>query len=430
MKIKKIFFQILIFTCLLFSVNQVISVKKVEVYFFWGSGCPHCAKAKSFFEKLKEKYPQLEVKEFEVYFNENNQKLFQEIAKAYNTEPIGVPTIFIGKEFLLGFSSEETTGKEIENLIQNCLQNYCPSPGEILASGGIDKWQPPEEVSQKPEFETSTSAIEKSRTQTSTSSFSTLKVEKTQTYTPTSSSSTSKEEISVPLFGKEIKIPSQSSLIFLGTILGLADGINPCMFSVLLFLLTYLLAIGSKKKAIKAGLIFTVGVFVVYFLFMLGIIKVITLIGFISKIKIVVTLFAFIFGLIMIKDFFAYGKGISLEIPESAKPLIEKLIKKGTIPSAILLALLSSLVELPCTAGIPLVYTTLLAEKAKVHIPYLLWYNIFFVLPLLLIIAIVSFAFAEVNKIEKWRLSFRKYMRLLSGLILLFLAVALFKGWM
>jgi len=492
----------------------------VNIYFFWGEGCSHCAQEKPFLEKLKEKYPQLEVKEFEIYKSENNQKLFQEVAKAYNTEPMGVPMTFIGKEFLLGFGSEETTGKKIENLIQNCLQNYCPSPGEILAAGGIDKWQPPGEIPQeKPKEEKSKEKsleskicihyfvkdqcsqcenlegflkeivqkyqidfkiynvseseenqqiyqkleefygisfagfpivflgdtyligdesirenIEKviQRCQKESCPCPVEEIKETLKQIPKPSTFTpeSEKEVSISLFGKEIKISSQFSLIFLGIILGLADGINPCMFSVLLFLLTYLLAVGSKKKATKAGLVFVLGVFVIYLLFMLGMINLITLIGVISKIKIVVALFALIAGLIMVKDFFAYGKWFSLEIPESTKPLVEKLIKRGTIPSAILLALLSSLVELPCTAGIPLVYTTLLAQKGTGYISYLIWYNIFFVLPLILIIAIVSFTLEKVDKIEKWRLSFRKYMRLIAGLILLFLAVALFKGWM
>ncbi len=502
-----LFIILTLFSLLTFLPREILASQKVEIYFFWGQGCPHCAQEKPFLEKLKQKYPQLEVKEFEVYYNSNNRELFQKIAKAYNTEPQGVPMTFIGKDFIIGFATEQTTGKQIENLIQNCLQTYCPSPAEILAAGGIDKWKPPEEkpketsicihyfikdecpqcqnlakfledIAKKYQIDFKVYNISESQENyqlyqklqnfygVSFAGFpivflgdtylvgdqsikeniekvilrcqkegcpcpveeikQTLKqIPKPSTFTPEE-----KKEISITLFGKEIKISSQSSLLFLGIILGLADGINPCMFSVLLFLLTYLLAIGSKKRAIKVGLVFAIGVFVIYFLFMFGMINLISLIGVIQKIKIVVAIFAFVASLILIKDFFAYGKWISLEIPESTKPLVEKLIKKGTIPSAILLAFLSSLVELPCTAGIPLVYTTLLADRGGAYIPYLLWYNLFFVFPLLVIITGVAFAWAQVDRIEKWRLGFRKYMRLIAGLILLFLAIALFFGWM
>jgi len=510
---KKIFFLIIfIFFLSLFSPKETLATEKVEIYFFWGQGCPHCAKEKPFLEELKQKYPQLEIKEFEVYYSQENRELFQKIAQAYNTQPTGVPMTFIGQNFIVGFGSKETTGTQIENLIQKCLQTSCPSPAEILIAGGIDKWKPGakpsggdvhaeskicihyfvkdkcpqcqnledflENVAKKYGIDFKIYNISESEENLklyqklqefygiSFSGFpmvflgdtyligdqsireniekvilrcqkegcpcpvdeikQTLKqIPKPSTFIPEE-----KKEFKISFFGKEIKISSQSSLFFLGIILGLADGINPCMFSVLLFLLTYLLAIGSKNRAIKVGLVFTFGVFVVYFLFMLGMINLISLIGFIQKIKIAISAFAFLASLILIKDFFAYGKGISLEIPESAKPTIEKLIKRGTIPSAILLALLASLVELPCTVGIPLVYTTILAERAGTHIPYLIWYNLFFVTPLLIIIAGVAFAWTQVDRVEKWRLNFRKYMRLIAGLILLFLSIALFKGWM
>jgi cytochrome c biogenesis protein CcdA/glutaredoxin len=502
----------IVFVLVLWNSGLVSAQDKIEVYFFWGQGCPHCAAEKPFLEELKQKYPQLEIKDFEIYYSRENQDLFQKMAKAYNTLPSGVPTTFIGREYIIGFGTKETTGREIENLIQKCLQNYCPSPGEILATGGIDKWRPPSEqppeerpketsicihyfikdecpqcqnleeflgeIARKYQIDFKIYNISESQENyqiyqklqefygVSFAGFPTVflgntyllgnqsirenierviircqkegcpcpveEIKQTLKQIPKPSSFTpeEKKEISITLFSKEIKISTQSSLLFLGAILGLADGINPCMFSVLLFLLTYLLAIGSKKRAIKVGLVFATGVFVVYFLFMLGLINLISLIGVIQKIKIIVAIFALIAGLILIKDFFAYGKWFSLEIPEGTKPWVEKLIKKGTVPSAILLALLSSLVELPCTAGIPLVYTTLLADQRGVYIPYLLWYNIFFVVPLLIIIAGVAFTWAQIDKIEKWRLNFRKYMRLTAGLILIFLAIALLKGWM
>ncbi len=505
MKKKILFLLVSLFFLSIFSQKKVLATEKIEIYFFWGQGCPHCAKEKPFLEELKQKYPQLEIKEFEVYYSQENRELFQKIAQAYNTQPEGVPMTFIGKNFIVGFGSKETTGKEIENLIQKCLQTSCPSPAEILAVGGIDKWEEKpqrkteicihyfvkdkcpqcqnlesflKEVAKKHQIDFKVYNVSESEEDLklyqklqefygiSFSGFpmvflgdtyligdqsireniekvilrcqkegcpcpvdeikQTLKqIPKPSTFIPEE-----KKEFKISFFGKEIKISSQSSLFFLGIILGLADGINPCMFSVLLFLLTYLLAIGSKNRAIKVGLVFTFGVFVVYFLFMLGMINLISLIGFIQKIKIAISAFAFLASLILIKDFFAYGKGISLEIPESAKPTIEKLIKRGTIPSAILLALLASLVELPCTVGIPLVYTTILAERAGAYIPYLIWYNLFFVVPLLIIIAAVAFAWTQVDKVEKWRLNFRRYMRLMAGLILLFLSIALFKGWM
>ncbi len=506
----------------LYIFSPLFAQEKLEIYFFWGQGCPHCAQEKPFLEKLKQKYPQLVVKDFEVYYNKENQELFQKIAKAYNTSALGVPMTFIGKEFVVGFGTAETTGKQIEELIQKCLKENCPSPSKILSAGGIDKIDSnstqttisqttislttkgtkfPEEnqlcihffikeecpqckeiedfliqIAKKykidftiynisdPENATLLEKLQQyynislvgypvvflgdsylvgnesikeniekiiNRCQKTNCPCPVEEIQRTFKIIPKPSTFTPSlaKEFSIDLFGKEIKLSSTLPLLALGLILGLVDGINPCMFSVLLFLLTYLLAIGSKKKAIKVGLVFTLGVFIIYFLFMLGMINLINLIGFIQIIKSIIAIIALIAGILMLKDFFFYGKWISLEIPEKSKPFIEKLIKKATLPSALILAFFSSFVELPCTAGIPLVYTTLLATKGGSYIPYLIWYNLFFIVPLLIIILGTSFVWGQTEKVEKWRQNFRRYMRLTAGLILLFLAIALFKGW-
>ncbi len=369
--------------------------QEVVMYVFWGEGCPRCAAQKPFLDQLARKYPQLRIEDFEVYRNQNNQRLFSRIAEAYGTTPLGVPMIFVGQDFVVGFGSEETSGKQIEDLVRNCLTNGCPSPEQVLAQSGLSKPESPSLPTDQPSAQPQT-----------------------------------EEDFAINFFGRPINLRSGYPLYALGIILGLVDGVNPCMFSVLLFLLTYLLAVGSRKKALKVGLAFVFGVFVIYFLFMIGMINLIGLIGFIQQIKTVVAILALVVGVIMVKDFFFYGRWLSLEIPSRAKPTVERLIKKGTVPSALLLALLSSLVEIPCTSGIPLVYVTLLAQKGGAYLPYLIWYNIFFVLPLLTIIAVVIFAWAKVDKIEKWRLNFRKYMRLVAGLILVFLGVALLRGWL
>jgi cytochrome c biogenesis protein CcdA len=200
------------------------------------------------------------------------------------------------------------------------------------------------------------------------------------------------------------------------------------MFSVLIFLLTYLLAIGSRKKALKAGLIFTATTFVVYFLLMFGIIKVIDVLAIEKYARGVIVVIALVAGLIMVKDFFFYGKWISLEISARFKPTIERLIKRGTIPSAILLALLSSIVELPCTSVLPLAYAGVLTSRDLSVFWPLILYNIFFVLPLLVIIVAVTFAWAKVENFEQMRVKYRKFMRLGAGLLLLLLALAFWTG--
>jgi cytochrome c biogenesis protein CcdA len=190
------------------------------------------------------------------------------------------------------------------------------------------------------------------------------------------------------------------------------------------------MSIGSTKKAIKAGTAFAITTFFVYFLFMLGIIHIIDVLEIAQQARYAIIIFALVAGLLMIKDFFFYGKWFSLEIPSSCKPKLESLIKKGTIPSVVLLALLASLVELPCTSGLPLAYVSILSAKDVSPAFYLFLYNLFFILPLVLIVAGVALAWSKIEDVERWRERTKKYMRLVAGVILVFLAIALWKNWL
>ncbi|MGM5482667.1 MAG: glutaredoxin family protein [Nanobdellota archaeon] len=103
---------------------------KLTIYFFWGNGCPHCAEEKQFLEKIEEKYPELNIKSFEVYQHSENRDLLQELAQAYNTTFQGVPVTFIGEKHWVGFS--EQMGTEMEEKAQDCLENDCMNPGDKL----------------------------------------------------------------------------------------------------------------------------------------------------------------------------------------------------------------------------------------------------------------------------------------------------------
>ena len=78
--------------------SQDSTVPSVYIYFFWGEGCPHCATAKPFLENLADRYPEVEIRSFEVYNSPENQALFREMAAAHGFEPRYVPTIFVGEQ--------------------------------------------------------------------------------------------------------------------------------------------------------------------------------------------------------------------------------------------------------------------------------------------------------------------------------------------
>jgi glutaredoxin len=101
----------------------------VELYFFEGQGCQHCARMKSYLDGLKVDFPNLEVRDFEVYFNKDNQDLFSAMADAYNTDVNGVPTIFIGEEVIVGENFEK-----VKNAVERCSLETCVSPASKLGA--------------------------------------------------------------------------------------------------------------------------------------------------------------------------------------------------------------------------------------------------------------------------------------------------------
>jgi len=236
------------------------------------------------------------------------------------------------------------------------------------------------------------------------------------------------DTIKVPLFGEiSLSLP----LPVLGMILGFVDGaFNPCALSVLFFLVAYLMSLGSRKKSLILGITYCLMVFLVYFSFMYGISFVLSLTGYIQTIKKIVGVIVIALSLIELKDFFFYGKWFSLEIPKFAKPKIERLVNLATIPSAILLGLFVSFVEIPCAGVFPFVYTTILVEKASSLsiILYLLWYNLFFIFPLIFLTFVFYFGLIKVERAEQTRKKMRRYMRLVSGIIMFLLGIWLIWG--
>jgi len=106
------------------------SNKKVVVYFFWGDGCPHCARQKTAMTSWFEKYSDMEIKTYEVYNNDDNRAILEDLAAAYNTTIQGVPMTFIGDKFWVGYA--DSFGEEMQNKISECLSGSCENPGQRI----------------------------------------------------------------------------------------------------------------------------------------------------------------------------------------------------------------------------------------------------------------------------------------------------------
>ena len=220
--------------------------------------------------------------------------------------------------------------------------------------------------------------------------------------------------------------PSTTNHLTLGVIIvsALIDSINPCAFGVLIFLMAYLLSMGSPRRAFKFGIFYSLIIFVVYFLAGLGIMKILALFSDLTYIKVGIGAIILIAGIIEMKQFFFGDKGLALKIPVSAKPMLEKYVKKGTLVAVLILGALVALVELPCTGGIYLGILSMISQNS-LGLIYLIIYNIIFILPLILITYFVYHG-TKTDKINQWVQTNKGLMRLGAGIILILLALSLF----
>lgn len=217
------------------------------------------------------------------------------------------------------------------------------------------------------------------------------------------------------------------------TLAALADSLNPCAITVLLILMASLIgrADSDKKILLRNSLIFIITIYLTYLVIGLGLCGVVTQFaqwsGWIDKI---VGSVAVIIGLANIKDYFWYGGGgFVAEIPRAWRPLMKNALEKASSPIAVALAgVLVTLFELPCTGG-PYLFTVSLLSKYDnwlLSLLTLLYYNIIFVAPLLLIVGLVYWGTTSIEKATAWKNRNFKLLHLLVGLLMTGLGVWLF----
>ncbi|HAB66486.1 MAG TPA: hypothetical protein DCE23_03865, partial [Firmicutes bacterium] len=80
---------------------------KVNIYFFWGDGCPHCEKELEFFNSIKDKYGKYyNLHAYETWYNSSNAEIRNIFATAMGNKEKGVPYTVIGEKSFVGFGDE------------------------------------------------------------------------------------------------------------------------------------------------------------------------------------------------------------------------------------------------------------------------------------------------------------------------------------
>lgn len=349
----------------------------IKMYFFWGNGCPHCDREKSFLAGLNQQHPELVIESYEVWQNRANAGFLSRMTKNAGIGSTGVPVTFIGNKVFVGFSEREKAA--ISSAVDDCLRQPCIDPIVWLN-------QPVEQEVQK--------------------------------------------SIDLPLIGTVD--PARVSLPLITIVLGGLDSFNPCAFFVLFFLLSLLVHARSRSRMLIIGFTFIFFSGFIYFLFMAAWLNLFLLTGNLRAITIAAGVVALAVSLINIKDFFLFGKGLSLSIPDTAKPKLYQRMR-GLLASSSLMSMLAGTAvlavaantyELLCTAGFPMVFTRILTLHSlprPTYYLYLALYNIVYIIPLAAIVTMFTVTLGA-RKLTEWE---GRKLKLLSGIMMLFLGTVL-----
>ncbi len=226
----------------------------------------------------------------------------------------------------------------------------------------------------------------------------------------------------IPVDLSQLTVPA----IIVGAVI---DSINPCAIGVLIFLMAYLLKVFKQKKMLLlGGALYISSVYITYFLAGIGLLAAVQNVTIAYYFYWLATFIAFGAGSFEIKDFMWYGRGFSLQLfPGSAQRLntwvnkIQDLSRRS--PKLALVMTLpigfgAAAFELPCTGQVYLAILALMRSAAVVDwLPLLLLYNFIFVLPLIIITALMLVGISS-RTLEKWRKKNRRYMRLFVGVFL------------
>ncbi len=228
--------------------------------------------------------------------------------------------------------------------------------------------------------------------------------------------------------GPEVRAMEGSPLLLSAVLsAGFLDGVNPCAFAVLLFLLAFLFTIRKLRADIlKIGAIYLAAIYGTYFLIGLGILKALTLTNqphLVARIGAYLVIFL---GLINLKTYLLPALPLRLTIPHFGWERIKEWIYKATLPSTVVAGFLVGICTLPCSGGIYVATLGLLASKATYMkgLAYLALYNAAFILPLAIILVATTNRLAA-KRLAQWEREHTGLMRLGSGLAMVGLGLVI-----
>lgn len=393
-KIAKLMFIIISIIFISTNVNAK-ETDNLTLYVFKGDGCPHCKAEMDYLDTIKDKYTNLEIKEYEVWYDDDNASLLTKVESYFNIKRSGVPTTIIGNTVIQGYQNESSTGKKIERAINFYEENDYKDIVKEIKDGTAIK-----NTRKSDKFQEEETKLDK------------------------------ETSVKAPIVGNvNLK---DVSLLTSAIILGLIDGFNPCAMWILLFLISALIGMKDRKRMWTLGLTFLITSGLVYMLIMLSWISIAVKITTIVWIRNIIAIIALIGAILNLKSYIK-SKNSGCEIVDSKKRKnIFSKIKKFTSEKSFILAFFGiiglaisvNLVELACSAGLPLIFTELLAinnVSGFIKFIYIGIYIIFFLIDDIIVFTISMYTMKATGISTKYG----KYSHLIGGLIMLLIGLLL-----
>jgi len=466
-------FTLLILLIFLFIPLQDISAKEDSFIcgtYFTGVGCSHCAKTDPIIlEDLLKKYPNLIIIEYEIYQQRTNAPLLNGYNEIYNSG-LGIPLIIFNKEKHEIGDTSILGNAEI--LIKRMKFNSCPLVnGTSVNFNDIDIISLPS----SPKIWRQNRILVKTGDNGDNELLKSLLINNDFNKVLEGKNFEEIQPIKIPLSGKNIEFenaikvgnwifqwngnklkklapekpaaeepaqeeplaekpsPELQPKLTIAKIISLAvvDAINPCALAVLSLMLVAILTYNPRKKknVLLSGLAFVLSVFIMYLIYGLIIIKSFQFIQALTSIKLwlynLLGIGAIILGCFKLKDF------IQNKATCKVDSRVNKIISKATSPGgAFLIGIFVTVFLLPCTIGPYVICGGILSPLCMLKIlPLLLFYNLIFVLPMLVVVLIIYFGFSKIEDISSWQARNIKYLDLISGLIILALGISMLLGF-
>jgi glutaredoxin len=311
------------------------SAAKVDVYLFWTATCPHCVSARRYLERVVPSIGGARLRSYALDGDGRTEAAFILLSKRFKNDPPGVPLIIVGDEAFVGYRDDATTGAEIERSTRACLAAPCnDAVRPLLVQVGV--------------LETA----------------------------PEGMSDVAAPQIRRPELPATILIPGIGtidtrtlSLPMLTIVLGAVDGFNPCAMWVLVFLIGLLVGLKDRVRMWSYGAAFLLTSGAVYFVFMAAWLNLFLFLGSLAWIRAAVGVFALGAGAYYLREFARNPDAVCpVTTPGERQRVMDRLrsaVSERSFVMAILgimvLAVAVNMIELLCSAGIPAVYTQVLA---------------------------------------------------------------------